>query len=71
VDALQAEVMTRAAAHGGNARAETFAAIAALARADAGLPPLERTSRRPAPVPTVTEPWYCCAEPTPQQLGAI
>jgi hypothetical protein len=71
VDALQARVMALAGAQGSAPRHETFAAIVALAREAAGLPPAEATTHKGAPVPTVTEPWYCCAEPTPQQLGAI
>jgi len=71
VDALQARVMALAGTQGSAPRHETFAAIVALAREAAGLPRAEATAHRGTPVPTVTEPWYCCAEPTPQQLGAI
>jgi radical SAM superfamily enzyme YgiQ (UPF0313 family) len=71
VDVLQARIMALVGAQGAAPRASTFAAIAAMAREEAGLAP-----RRPAAgpgrmVPTVTEPWYCCAEPTPSQTGAI
>ena len=72
VDQLQAAIMALVSAHEPRARGDIFAAIATLASERAGLP--SRASRRPraaAAVPTVTEPWYCCAEPTPQQLGAI
>ncbi len=71
VDALQASIMAFVGACGTTERSETFAAIAALAREYAGLPPRASALRRTPAVPTVTEPWYCCAEPTPQQLGAI
>jgi len=71
VDALQASIMALVGACGTTARGETFAAIAAQAREHAGLPPRASAPRRARAVPTVTEPWYCCAEPTPQQLGAI
>ena len=71
VDELQGSIMGLVATHGSGSRSETFETIVALARAQAGL-----SRRHPAPgpamaIPTVTEPWYCCAEPTPQQLGAI
>jgi radical SAM superfamily enzyme YgiQ (UPF0313 family) len=71
VDALQGRVMTLVAAGGARARGELFDAIADIARAAAGRPPTSR--RRPAGrvVPTLTEPWYCCAEPAPAELGAI
>jgi radical SAM superfamily enzyme YgiQ (UPF0313 family) len=71
VDALQADIMALVGGHMPPTRGETFAAITALARERAGLPPRPSALRRTPPVPTVSEPWYCCAEPTPQQLGAI
>ena len=71
VDALQARVMALVSASGQAPRAAVFQAIVAAARDAAGLPPLEATIAPGRAVPMVTEPWYCCAEPTPQQLGAI
>ncbi|HEY6362113.1 MAG TPA: CUAEP/CCAEP-tail radical SAM protein [Vicinamibacterales bacterium] len=71
VDALQASVMGLVASHTNGSRSEMFGMIAALARAQAGLSPRAPAPGRGRAVPTVTEPWYCCAEPTPQQLGAI
>jgi len=71
VDALQATIMALVGAHTPRGRGETFAAISALAREQAALPVRALPLRRTTAVPTVTEPWYCCAEPTPQQLGAI
>ena len=71
VDALQASVMGLVASHTSGSRREMFGTIAAMARARAGLAPRAPTPCRGSAVPTVTEPWYCCAEPTPQQLGAI
>ena len=53
--------------------ATTFEAIYAAARAaagEAGLP----TRRAAVPAsrsPRLTEPWFCCAEPTESQLGAV
>ena len=68
VDALQTAVMQMVGGASGSPRAEVFGAISALAREHAGLPPARGrtddgpTTRR-APVPCVSEPWYCCAEP--------
>ncbi|HET6147785.1 MAG TPA: CUAEP/CCAEP-tail radical SAM protein [Polyangia bacterium] len=48
----------------------TFARIHALAAGLAGeaAPPISLKRRRPAP-PRLSEPWFCCAEPTALQLG--
>jgi len=63
VDELQAAVMRLVGSVAARPRAEAFAAIAALARDHADLPaPPARTTTR-GPVPYVSEPWYCCAEP--------
>jgi hypothetical protein len=71
VDALQARVMALVSADMTAPRGELFDAIAAMARDVLGAAPAAPVARAALPVPTVTEPWYCCAEPTPQQLGAI
>ena len=71
VDELQATIMALVSAHTPKSREETFTAISALACERAGLPLRASLPRRTAAVPQVSEPWYCCAEPTPQQLGAI
>jgi radical SAM superfamily enzyme YgiQ (UPF0313 family) len=63
VDELQAAVMRLVGSVSAMPRAGAFAAIAALARDHADLPaPPVHTTRR-GPVPYVSEPWYCCAEP--------
>jgi hypothetical protein len=53
-------------------RREVFAAIWRMAHAALGriVPPpaMSSTSR---PIPRLSEPWYCCAEPTNQQLAAF
>jgi radical SAM superfamily enzyme YgiQ (UPF0313 family) len=50
-------------------RRDIFAGIWELAQ-DRSLPPgFEQAAR--AAVPHLSEPWYCCAEPTPEQLGSI
>ena len=54
------------------ARREIFARIWAMAHTAAGLstPPLPEGGTD-APGPRLSEPWYCCAEPTDQQLQSF
>jgi hypothetical protein len=53
-------------------RREAFAEISALAHAAAGTePPARRRARAHALVPFLSEPWYCCAEPNPDQLRLV
>jgi radical SAM superfamily enzyme YgiQ (UPF0313 family) len=56
---------------GRRSRSATFAAIASAARRRAGLPDRPRVERERPPVPTLSEAWYCCAEPSPEQIAAI
>ena len=63
VDALQAEVMRLVSGAASAPRGQVFSAIAALARRHAHLPPVLRPATTGTPVPYVSEPWYCCAEP--------
>ncbi len=72
VDALHAQVQAVAMRMEDAPRAQAFAEIWRLAHAAAGLraPPLEGASAGP-PIPRLSEPWYCCAEPTDQQLQAF
>ncbi|MCZ6530532.1 MAG: CUAEP/CCAEP-tail radical SAM protein [Chloroflexi bacterium] len=52
----------------GEERREIFAQVAALV----GLPVREANGRQPrAPIPYLTEPWYCCAEPTEEQFAPL
>jgi radical SAM superfamily enzyme YgiQ (UPF0313 family) len=56
-------------------RAQTFSRIVQTARRAAGLPvappnPLPIVGARPL-IPHLSEPWYCCAEPSGEQLAAI
>jgi hypothetical protein len=73
VDALQKEIQAWVAeAEGqGVARRDIFAHIWQLAHAAAGrtAPPLPATLG--APIPRLSEPWYCCAEPTDEQLQSF
>jgi radical SAM superfamily enzyme YgiQ (UPF0313 family) len=71
VDALHSEVMALVGAQSQSPRGATFDAIVSLARDAAGMPVRARARRRGGPVPGLTEPWYCCAEPASQLTGAI
>jgi radical SAM superfamily enzyme YgiQ (UPF0313 family) len=63
VDDLQAAVMRIVKSTSGATRGETFGAISRLAWEQAGLPMGTRQPTSGTPVPLVSEPWYCCAEP--------
>ena len=56
-------------------RRDAFAAISALAHARAGTAPPRVRAAPPsssrALVPFLSEPWYCCAEPNPDQLRLV
>ncbi len=78
VDRLEADVasLVEVAAGAGEAAAVTFGRIHRLAAAAAGRPEEAppaigrgRKARRPAP--HLTEPWFCCAQPTRRQLDAF
>ena len=71
VDALQNEIMQVVGSGLNQSRSATFESILAAARTRAGLPPSGRLVRARTPVPTLSEGWYCCAEPSPEQLAAI
>jgi hypothetical protein len=63
VDLLQSAVMRLAWTSSSMPRPDAFAAIVALAREHAGFPPAPPRVAARRPVPYVSEPWYCCAEP--------
>ncbi len=77
VDRLHADVMAVVSGDGAEDRAATFARVLDLTEAAIGLPIAERTSWAPVPgrplaaVPHLSEPWYCCAEPTELQLTSV
>jgi len=73
VDALQERVqaLAEAADAAGEPRRETFARIREAAWAALGEPPPPLPADVGAPVPRLSEAWYCCAEPTERQLAAI
>ena len=72
VDALQARVADLVE-HGGEeaSREETFANAWALAHAALGAPAPPLPSDLGEPIPRHSEPWYCCAEPTGEQLAGF
>jgi len=74
VDRLQRAVQDWVAqAEGqGSSRREIFAQIWKLAHTALGVetPPLADAGAG-APIPRLSEPWYCCAEPTDQQLQSF
>ena len=75
MDQLEADVsaLVEAAAEAGAPAADTFARIHHVAATVAGieLPPEKPRIRLSAPPPHLTEPWFCCAQPTRRQLRAV
>lgn len=66
VDRLQRDVMQMVASPERGSRRETFAAIAARAGVRVTAPSIDRR-----PPPYMTEAWYCCAEPGPEQFDLV
>jgi hypothetical protein len=52
-------------------RREVFAAIWRMAHEAAGRPAPNLAENLGSPIPRLSEPWYCCAEPTDQQLQSF
>jgi len=73
VDRLQQDVQTLVAQSEAQAlsRRETFAAIWRLAHAAAKRDVPALPDDLGMPIPRLSEPWYCCAEPTAQQLQSF
>jgi hypothetical protein len=78
VDLLQARIAALVEDHAGRDApiSETFAAVRALALDAAGrstddAPEACTVASSPTPVPRLTEPWFCCAEPTCGQLAQL
>jgi radical SAM superfamily enzyme YgiQ (UPF0313 family) len=72
LDELQAEVSALVGSRLTTHRRELFDAIAALAFTRAGRPRPAVASAFPSrAVPQMDEPWYCCAEPNPEQLALV
>jgi radical SAM superfamily enzyme YgiQ (UPF0313 family) len=72
VDALHAEIAAVVGRRLTADRREAFETISAIAYARAGRPPFRPSASGTAePVPYLDEPWYCCAEPNPEQLTLV
>jgi radical SAM superfamily enzyme YgiQ (UPF0313 family) len=72
VDALQSDVAAIVGRRLTSDRREAFDAISTLAHERAGTPrPVPPASGEAKPVPFLDEPWYCCAEPNPEQLTLV
>jgi hypothetical protein len=72
VDTLQNDVAAIVGRRLTSNRQEAFAAISVLAHERAGIPePGRPRSTAEKHVPYVDEPWYCCAEPNPEQLTLV
>jgi radical SAM superfamily enzyme YgiQ (UPF0313 family) len=73
VDALQRDLhaLVERAEAAGQSRRQTFVAIYKLACERAGRSPRPLPENLGSPIPRHSEPWYCCAEPTWQQLAAF
>jgi len=72
VDQLQSDVSALVGRRLTTHRREQFQAIAALAFRRAGRPqPAVAQASLSRAVPQMDEPWYCCAEPNPEQLTLV
>jgi len=71
IDALQRDVMALVEQHAGAGRTGVFDRVRRLARERAGLPAPAPRRQAPRPVPHVSEPWYCCAEPDARQRELV
>jgi hypothetical protein len=72
VEALHEEITRLVGGQSTAARRPMFEAISVTAHRRAGLslPALPPVRNRPS-VPYLSEPWYCCAEPSPEQLRTV
>jgi hypothetical protein len=76
VDALQREIAALVGVRIAGDRRVVFDEISGLAHERAGLPRLPRDESRWLPaatprVPYLSEPWYCCAEPNPEEVMLV
>ena len=73
VDRLQQSLQAEVARceQEGVPRREVFAVIWRIAHETAARPAPELAGNLGAPIPRLSEPWYCCAEPTDQQLQSF
>jgi radical SAM superfamily enzyme YgiQ (UPF0313 family) len=74
VDDLHRQVAAVVGVRIGSERRDVFDEISALAHEHAGIPTTARraaSSSSRATVPYLSEPWYCCAEPNPEQVALV
>jgi len=73
VDRLQQNLQAEVARceQRGVARREVFAAVWRMAHEAAARPAPKLAGNLGSPIPRLSEPWYCCAEPTDQQLQSF
>ena len=71
VDRLQARIADLVENGAGGTREETFAEAWRLAHAALGEPAPALPRDLGEPIPCHSEPWYCCAEPTGEQLAGF
>jgi radical SAM superfamily enzyme YgiQ (UPF0313 family) len=73
VDRLQQDLTTWVARSEQDSvpRREVFAAIWRMAHEAVGRPAPKLAGNLGSPIPRLSEPWYCCAEPTDQQLQSF
>ncbi len=72
VDRLQSRVQAMVEQSEKVPRREAFEHIWQMAHAALGIPvPALPESKNQQPIPRLSEPWYCCAEPTHQQLQSF
>jgi hypothetical protein len=71
VDALQQQVMRRVGNNPRASRPETFAAIRGLSEGTAASAAANGASAPPRAVPMLSENWYCCAEPSPEDMRLV
>jgi hypothetical protein len=76
VDALQREIAALVGVRVASDRRVVFDEISALAHERAGLPrlapvPSAGPMAAAARVPYLSEPWYCCAEPNPEEVMLV
>ena len=73
VDALQRDIqaLVEEAEQSGTTRKQSFATIWSLAHEAMGQRPPPLPADLGEPIPHMSEPWYCCAEPTSQQLQSF
>jgi pyruvate-formate lyase-activating enzyme len=70
MDALQAELAAVVEAAGDAAVGDAFERVASCVEAAAGAPIARPRGAVPAR-PRLTEPWFCCAEPTARQMAPV